>query len=49
MLYVQHPGGSVIGFYAGKDIDASQAFNNFHLRSLKGISINPRQINNKRF
>lgn len=32
---MKHPGGSVIGFYAGKGIDASQAFNNFHLRSKK--------------
>merc|ERR1719198_940439 len=30
-----HPGGSVIKFYAGKDIDATQAFNNFHIRSKK--------------
>lgn len=30
-----HPGGSVIKFYAGKDIDATQAFNNFHVRSKK--------------
>jgi fatty acid desaturase len=29
----KHPGGSVIKFYAGKDIDASQAFNQFHCRS----------------
>lgn len=32
---MKHPGGSVIHFYAGKDIDATQAFNNFHMRSLK--------------
>ncbi len=31
----KHPGGSVIKFYAGKDIDASQAFNQFHCRSKK--------------
>jgi len=29
----KHPGGSVIDFYAGKGIDATQAFNNFHVRS----------------
>jgi fatty acid desaturase 2 (delta-6 desaturase) len=32
---MKHPGGSVINFYAGKDIDASQAFANFHIRSRK--------------
>jgi len=32
---LKHPGGSVIKFYAGKDIDASQAFSNFHIRSRK--------------
>lgn len=32
---MKHPGGSVINYYAGKDIDATQAFNNFHLRSKK--------------
>ena len=32
---MKHPGGSVINFYAGKDIDATQAFNKFHLRSKK--------------
>jgi acyl-CoA 6-desaturase (Delta-6 desaturase) len=32
---LKHPGGSVINFYAGKEIDASQAFSNFHLRSKK--------------
>lgn len=32
---MKHPGGSVIGFYAGKEIDATQAFNNFHVRSVK--------------
>ena len=32
---MKHPGGNVIGFYAGKGIDASQAFTNFHLRSKK--------------
>ena len=28
---MKHPGGSVIKFYAGKDIDATQAFANFHV------------------
>lgn len=32
---MKHPGGSVIKFYAGKGIDASQAFDNFHIRSKK--------------
>jgi len=32
---LKHPGGSVIKFYSGKDIDATQAFNNFHIRSKK--------------
>jgi len=32
---LKHPGGSVINFYAGKEIDASQAFSNFHIRSRK--------------
>lgn len=32
---LKHPGGSVIKFYAGKEIDATQAFANFHLRSKK--------------
>jgi len=32
---MKHPGGSVINFYAGKEIDATQAFNNFHIRSKK--------------
>ena len=32
---LKHPGGSVINFYAGKEIDATQAFNNFHVRSKK--------------
>jgi hypothetical protein len=32
---LKHPGGSVIQFYAGKEIDATQAFNNFHIRSKK--------------
>ncbi|KAJ1432811.1 fatty acid desaturase-domain-containing protein [Ochromonadaceae sp. CCMP2298] len=36
---MKHPGGSVINFYAGKDIDASQAFNNFHIRSRKAKKI----------
>lgn len=32
---MKHPGGTVIDFYAGKGIDASQAFMNFHVRSKK--------------
>jgi cytochrome b involved in lipid metabolism len=35
----KHPGGSVMKFYAGKDIDATQAFSNFHLRSKKAKKI----------
>ena len=31
----KHPGGSVIKLYAGKDLDATQAFLNFHVRSDK--------------
>jgi len=30
---MKHPGGSVIDFYAGKDIDATQAFESFHVQS----------------
>jgi cytochrome b involved in lipid metabolism len=36
---LKHPGGSVIKFYAGKGIDASQAFTNFHIRSKKAKKI----------
>ena len=32
---LKHPGGSIINFYAGKGIDASQAFASFHLQSRK--------------
>ena len=32
---LKHPGGSIINFYSGKAIDATQAFNNFHVRSKK--------------
>ena len=32
---MKHPGGSVIKFYSTTGIDASQAFNSFHLRSKK--------------
>jgi fatty acid desaturase 2 (delta-6 desaturase) len=32
---MKHPGGTVINFYAGKGIDATQAFDNFHIRSKK--------------
>lgn len=36
---MKHPGGTVIDFYAGKGIDASQAFANFHIRSKKAKKI----------
>ena len=36
---MKHPGGSVIQFYAGKGIDATQAFTNFHIRSKKAKKI----------
>ena len=36
---LKHPGGSVIKFYTGKGIDASQAFANFHIRSKKAKKI----------
>jgi hypothetical protein len=32
---LKHPGGNVINYYAGKNIDATQAFENFHIRSKK--------------
>lgn len=32
---MKHPGGSVIKFYTGNGIDATQAFWNFHMRSKK--------------
>ena len=32
---MKHPGGSVINFYAGKGIDATQAFGSFHIHSKK--------------
>lgn len=32
---LKHPGGSVIKFYEGNGIDATQAFDNFHIRSKK--------------
>lgn len=32
---LKHPGGSVIHYYSEKDIDATQAFANFHVRSKK--------------
>lgn len=35
----KHPGGSVIKFYAGKGIDATEAFNNFHIRSKKAMTL----------
>jgi fatty acid desaturase len=36
---LRHPGGSVIKFYAGKGIDATQAFDNFHVRSKKALKM----------
>ena len=36
---MKHPGGSVIDFYAGKGIDATEAFSNFHIRSKKARKI----------
>lgn len=32
---MKHPGGSVIKFYSGNGIDATQAYNQFHIRSKK--------------
>ena len=32
---MRHPGGSVIDYYAGKGIDATQAFEQFHIRSAR--------------
>tara|TARA_B100000035_G_scaffold276520_1_gene254252 strand:+ start:6656 stop:7918 length:1263 start_codon:yes stop_codon:yes gene_type:complete len=32
---LKHPGGSVIKFYSGNNIDATQAYNSFHVRSKK--------------
>lgn len=34
---LKHPGGSVIDFYAGKGIDATQAYDQFHMRSKKAL------------
>ena len=36
---LKHPGGSIIKFYAGKGIDATQAFHNFHIRSKKALKL----------
>lgn len=35
----KHPGGSILKFYSGNGIDASQAFANFHMRSKKAKKI----------
>eukprot|EP01035_Chromulina_nebulosa_P022858 gene22858-29605_t len=35
----KHPGGSVIKFYSNNNIDASEAFYNFHLRSKKAKKV----------
>jgi hypothetical protein len=32
---LRHPGGSIIKFYSGKEIDCTEAFDNFHVRSKK--------------
>lgn len=32
---LKHPGGSVINYYSNNEIDATQAFHNFHVRSKK--------------
>lgn len=34
-----HPGGTIIKFYSGNGIDATQAFDNFHIRSKKARKI----------
>ena len=36
---LKHPGGSIINFYANKGIDATQAFNQFHIRSKKALKL----------
>ena len=36
---MKHPGGTIIKFYTGNGIDATQAFNNFHVRSKKAKKI----------
>jgi len=36
---MKHPGGSVIHYYSNNNIDASQAFHNFHIRSKKAKKI----------
>jgi len=36
---MKHPGGSVIHYYSNNNIDASQAFHNFHFRSKKAKKI----------
>lgn len=54
----KHPGGSVIKFYAGKGVDATQAFENFHVRSAKAEKMmksldsrpaNPKELQSKQF
>lgn len=47
----KHPGGGVIKFYMNNNIDATEAFNNFHLRSkkvLKILSHLPTRSNNEK-
>jgi len=36
---LKHPGGSIIKFYSGNGIDATEAFDNFHFRSKKARKI----------
>jgi len=35
----RHPGGTVLRFYTGNGIDATQAYNNFHIRSKKARAV----------
>ena len=45
---LKHPGGSIIENYVNNDIDATQSFRNFHLRSKKADKyLNSRFIKNK--
>ena len=34
-----HPGGTILKFYSGNGIDATEAFNNFHVRSKKARAV----------
>ena len=45
---LKHPGGSIIEKYVNNDIDATQSFRNFHLRSKKADKyLNSRFIRKK--